>query len=1070
VRPICTDRAGNIWIGTDGGGLYRVRDGVVTPFGAAEGLPNRFIRALLPDKEGNLWIGTDGGGVYRFRDGKFSPFSTRQGLSNDFTMSLFEDREGSLWIGTSGGGLNRLRDGAFTNLTTKDGLESDVVRAVMEDSKGRLWIATTGGGLTRIGDGDPFTYRAENGLASDLVFSIHEDQAGRIWAGTDGAGVTVIDGDRLRTYTTKDGLASDRVRTICGDREGNIWLGTTNGLSRFDGRGFHSYTLASGLPGTSIRALLPAAGGGVWIGADGGGFSLLLNDKFKTWKPADGLSSPRIFALHEDSRGVLWIGTSGGGLNRLANGKLTSIRSKDGLFDDVVFTILEDLFGSLWMTCNKGVFRVSRQELDDFAEGKLHNVRSIAYGTADGMKSAECNGGSPGGFRSRDGRLLFPTILGLAAIDSSRIPVNTLPPPVRIEELVVDKEQLSPDPQLRIAPGKEQFEFHYTALSLLVPSRVRFRYKLEGLDRSWIEAGSRRTAYYTNLAPGDYTFRVMACNNDGIWNEKGASIAFTLEPFFYQTRWFTALCVGLAGLTAAGIFRLRLQGLENKRRELERLVTDRTSLLQERTEELQRAQEQLEKLSTTSAGVLEDPATWARSVAREMANSIGAEEIGIFIIENQSFVPLASTTLRAPDWSQLREAQRRDGFLERATGTIVPLLGMTGEPRGVLVVNGPGVVWGDVQKRIIANLARHLGTALDLRSLRERLTTSENQRVASRNEMHRKGVQLAAICPICHRVFADSISRCPADSVALDWSRLFPLHLEGRYLLQELLGEGGMGTVLSARDERLDRDVAVKVIRPEHLRDVSVRLRFEREARIVAQIQDPGVVAVFDAGEMEDGSGFLVMENLRGMNLFDLLRMFGPGRAAQVARLVRQAGAALHRAHGEGVVHRDIKPANIFLVPQPSGFQTKILDFGIAKSLHMDAQLTRTGTIVGTPAYMAPEQVGGENVDARADLYSFAAVVYEALSGRPVVRSIDVARIFLDVLSGEPEPISSLVAGLPAEVDAAFATALAKHPQDRPANLAIWLETIAPLLEACPADATKGWPEPIPSSARDRTT
>ncbi|MCC6133427.1 MAG: protein kinase [Acidobacteria bacterium] len=1067
IRPLRADREGNIWIGTDGGGLYRLKDGVVTAFDSTNGLPNPFIRDLWVDRDGNLWIATDGAGVFRYSNGTFSPFSTRHGLSNDFTLSLFEDEEASLWIGTSGGGLFRLRDGAFTNITTRDGLASDVVRSVLESRDGSLWIGTTGGGVTRITNGEPVTLRAADGLASDLVFSLHEDDKGQIWIGTDGAGVNVLSGKTIKKLTTRDGLINDRVRTITGDRSGTLWFGTTNFLSRFANGRFESFTQDDGVPGSSIRSLIPARDGGIWIGSDGGGVAHLKDGVFTVWKTADGLSSSRVFSLFEDERGVLWAGTSGGGLNRIAGRVAVPITTKDGLYDDVVFSIVEDDAGWLWMTCNKGVFRVLRQELDDVAAKKIPAVRSSSFGTADGMRSAECNGGSPAAWKAKDGRLYFSTILGLTSIDPKRFRTNERPPPVRIEGLVVDKEGLRPENGMVIPPGGEQFEFHYTALSFLVPERVRFRYKLEGFDRNWIDAGTRRTAYYTNLPPGGYTFRVRACNNDGVWNETGATLSLTLTPFFYQTRWFLFTCVAAALLSALGAFRLRLQGLKRRERDLERLVSERTSQLEERTSALSRAQEQLEKLSNTSASVLEDPAAWARSVAREMARSIGAKEIGVWVVEGNSFVPLASSTLKTPDWALLQKAQKSDGFLREVSGSVVPVLGMTGEPRGILVVDGPDVVWGDVQKRIVSNLARHLGTALDLRSLRERLATSENQRAASRQQMHQKGIQLAAFCHTCHRVFEDGVTRCAVDGTPLDWSRLFPLVLGGRYRLLRVLGEGGMGMVLRARDERLHREVAVKVIRSEHLRDVSVRLRFEREARLIAHIQHPGVVAVFDSGELEDGSGFLVMEDLKGLNLADLIRHHGPGTPRQVALLIRQTGEALFEAHRAGVVHRDIKPPNIFLVPAPQGFQAKLLDFGIAKSSEPDSQLTRTGMIVGTPAYMAPEQVTGENVDARSDLYSFATVAYEALTGRAMVRAIDVARIFFEVLHNEPEPPSALVEGLGPDVDRVFALALKKRPDERPGDVLTWVNQAVSALADLPAPpGNTGWPDPLPLATR----
>ncbi len=1068
VRPTCLGADGSLWAGTDGAGLFHVaEDGAIRGLGAADGLPSLSIRALASDRDGNLWIGTDGAGLLRYRDGRFQPFTARDGLPSDGVLSLYEDREGNLWVGTSGG-VVRLRDGRFLNLTTRDGLGSDMARAVLEDRTGALWVATTGGGVTRFGAGPggaATTLRAADGLASDLVFSLHEDGDGRLWIGTDGAGVNVLENGRLRRLTTADGLVNDRVRTLCGDREGAVWLGTVSGLSRYANGRFTSFTPKDGLPGNSVRVLLPGRDGALWIGSDGGGLGRLQSGAFQRWSTGEGLSSPRVFSLHEDANGTLWVGTSGGGLNRLSRGKLRAITSANGLYDDVVFQIVEDAGGYFWMTCNRGVFRVSRDELDAFADGRLPSVTSQVFGRTDGMASAECNAGSPGGIRARDGRILIPTIKGVASIDPSALTSKAPAPSVHVEELAVDGRIVPMNGDIRLEPGTERLEVRYTATRLAVPQKARFRYRLFGFDRTWVEAGTRRSATYTNLHHGPYRFRVIAANEDGVWNEEGAALAFSMTPFVYQRSWFQALCVMAVAAAAFGLHRLRMSRLEARERELAQVVAERTVELQQRSAELQNAQEQIERLSATTSGVLEDPAAWARSAAREMAAAIGAREIGIWLIQDGALVPLSATGLPAPDWKELGAALQDGGVLSRPTGLVVPVLGMTGEARGVVVVEGPDAAWGEVPQRVIASLARHLGTALDLRVLRERLVTSEGSQLARRDELRRKGIELAAVCPLCGEVLDDTVAVCPRDQVPPDRSRLLPLRPAGRYLLRRWLGEGGMGTVFQAQDERLDREVVVKVIRSDRMRDAGALLRFEREARLVAQIRHPGVVAVFDTGELLDGSAFLVMEYLPGLSLADAVASFGRGTPAQVARLARHVGGALEAAHRAGVVHRDVKPGNVLLVPDPDGFQAKVLDFGVAKSLQTERQLTRTGIIVGTPAYMSPEQVRGEAVGARSDLYSLAAVVYEAFTGQRLVPDGDISRIFNDVLQRQPTPPSELVPGATPAIDRLFAWALAKKPEDRPPGALAWVEGIAPLLEVVAPGEVQGWPERLP----DRT-
>jgi serine/threonine protein kinase len=300
---------------------------------------------------------------------------------------------------------------------------------------------------------------------------------------------------------------------------------------------------------------------------------------------------------------------------------------------------------------------------------------------------------------------------------------------------------------------------------------------------------------------------------------------------------------------------------------------------------------------------------------------------------------------------------------------------------------------------------------------------------------------------------------CTADGAQLESPRTLPYRLLGRYRFLRLIGQGGMGMVLSAHDEKLGRDVAVKFIRAEHFNDRGMKERFEREARAVARIQHPGVINLHDSGELEDSTAFLVMEKLTGRDLGAVLGSCGRGTPAQVAVLVREGSAALGAAHRAGLVHRDVKPENIFLADAPGGFLVKVLDFGLAKSMAIEKGLTQTGMMVGTPKYMSPEQVRGEDVDAATDVYSFAAVCYEALTGRQAVSGDDLARILMNVCSDTPPAPSSVVPGLPPELDSAFAAALSKDRGRRPRDIEEWGAEAARILERLPPEpGAAGWP------------
>jgi tRNA A-37 threonylcarbamoyl transferase component Bud32 len=473
---------------------------------------------------------------------------------------------------------------------------------------------------------------------------------------------------------------------------------------------------------------------------------------------------------------------------------------------------------------------------------------------------------------------------------------------------------------------------------------------------------------------------------------------------------------------------------------------------------LREAEEKISRLLAASPGASETMPQWSRAVAEEIAAAVGADAIGIWEMVQERLTPLSDGGLPSPSVDELKRTASA-GFVEKEGRTIVPVTGMSGELCGAVVFSGMGATWGESERRLVVGFAHQLGAALDVTRMRRQLAAAEERRAANRREMHERGIATLQLCPRCERCFDHTVSECPADGARLEAPRTLPYRLLGRYRFLHVLGQGGMGMVLAAHDEKLGREVAVKLIRPEHFNDAERKRRFEREAQTVARIQHPGVIALYDSGEVEDGGAFLVMEKLAGRDLAFLIRTCGRGSARQVAALVRQGCAALGAAHRAGVVHRDVKPANIFLVEDPSGFRVKILDFGLAKSMTFEEGLTQTGAVMGTPTYMSPEQVRGEDVDARSDVYSFAAVCYEALTGEKVISGGDLGRILINVLSAVPPAVSALVPGLAPEVDAAFASALAKDRARRVKEIEQWSSSFVEALEMTPADgATTGWP------------
>ncbi len=570
------DPEGGLWVGT-GRGLAHVDGRSWRLHGIEDGLTNNFVRALSRDRAGSLWLATDGG-LFRFRDGHFVRHGEGDGLSSNRILSILEDREGSLWIGTSDGGLDRIRERRVVLYTEAEGLSDARLWSVFEDSRGNLWAGTAEGVLNRMPAGsDRFETVASLGAT---VMAIAEDARGGLWVGTRGGGLVYLRDGRMQRYVQADGLSGNWISSLLVDRHGAVWVGTmAAGVNRIENGVIQAFRGPGVLGSDAVFSIYEDREGRLWIGTFGGGVTRYANGRFDTFTTKDGLAHDVVMSTYEDAEGTFWFATRGG-LSRFRDGRFTTFRQKEGVFHDAAQRVVEDGHGYLWLTSNRGIFRVAQAELAAAARAPGRISDAATFASATGMAVAECNNAQHGAWKSRDGRLWFATVKGLAMADPARISINPVAPNVVIEQVTADGQALPLDGGVALRAGTRRLEIAYTALAFRNPGAVRFRFRLEGFDKDWVDAGSRRTAYYTNLPPGRYRFRVRAANEDGVWSEAGAATDVVLARHLHETAWFRALTIALLAAGGAALYRLRVRRLEARERLRTALVAAQLDALQ----------------------------------------------------------------------------------------------------------------------------------------------------------------------------------------------------------------------------------------------------------------------------------------------------------------------------------------------------------------------------------------------------------------------------------------------------------------------------------------------------------
>ena len=574
VWSILEDKRGNIWLGTDGGvSLFNGES--FTYYTVNEGLSNNIVFSILEDQSGNVWLGT-AGGVSVFNGESFTQYTEKEGLSHNSVWSITEDQGGNIWLGTEGGGVSLFNGESFTHYSVNEGLSHNDVYSILEDKRGNIWLGTWGGGVS-VFNGESFThYTVNEGLSNNLVISILEDKSGNIWLGTGGGGVSVFDGEGFTHYTKKEGLSNNSVWSIAEDKSGNIWLGTGGGgVSVFNGESFTHYTENEGLSNNFVISILEDKSGNIWLGTQGGGVSLFNGESFTHYGVNEGLSHNTVWSIAEDKNGNIWLGTEGGGVSLFNGESFTHYTEKEGLANNSVWSILEDQSATLnemgiYVGTEKGLSKISLTE--DATSGDTELAFSIQnFGKQDGLKSLRFN---PGSIIDSKNRAWWGTGNGLVMMDlNTRKFSDTIPQP-RLSQLEINEQFIDYPLSLQLPYDKNHLTFYFAAIDWAAPHKIRYSYRMEGLNTSWSQPAADPVADYRNLPFGTHTFQIRAIGESGVWSEP-FEYAFTILPPWWRTWWAYGMYtfLFLNGLYLLRRYELNRFNLKNQL-QLERVETD----------------------------------------------------------------------------------------------------------------------------------------------------------------------------------------------------------------------------------------------------------------------------------------------------------------------------------------------------------------------------------------------------------------------------------------------------------------------------------------------------------------
>src|SRR5579864_1142385 len=658
------DRQGTLWVGTGKQGIFSLSQGKLNHYPAPQ-LSKGRVSAIRQDAAGDLWVGLDQNGVCRVQDRSMECLGQQDGLAGSDISSIFIDKEGSIWIGAFPGGLIRLTEGKFTTYDHTAGLSDDLVWSLHGTADGSIWAGTLKG-LNRIYQGHIYSYNGGAKPNDNIITAIAHDPKGNVWVGTRG-GLRIVRGERLVRTGVPNALVNTGIRSLFYDREGVLWIGTIRPelMQLKDGK-LTSITTADGIASTFVRSIAQDHEGNMWFATESG-FSELKDGKFTDHQipvPADKTAGGGT-CIYEDRDHVLWVGSTSPGVVRFENGRTKLLAMKSGPLAAELWSILEDGSGYFWMSSNRGLFRVSRSDLNDLAAGKIDaaSVGYTAYTTLDGLSSTDFNGGmQSSAWKGMDGKLYFAEVGGVVVVDPEHMPINSLPPQMVLESAESEGEPISDQAEV---VGKRNLKFQFAALSLVAPEHVRYQYRLQGYDKDWSSLREKGTAEYANLPPGRYRFRVRAFNNDGVWSKEDLTFDVVLKPHFYRTGWFVFLCALGCVLAGVGINALRIRRMKHTERRLILLVDERTRDLRQAKEAAEAAARAKSEFLANMSHEIRTPLNGVLGMLQIVKQTgLTDEQFGCLSIADQSATVLLNLINDVLDFSKI-EAGRMEVSAEK---------------------------------------------------------------------------------------------------------------------------------------------------------------------------------------------------------------------------------------------------------------------------------------------------------------------------------------------------------------------------------------------------------------------